>query len=364
MKVMYIGHSRHLYNLNLYTKKHKHELKTAVSDNSFSLLNIKEDILLFEPEIIFADVLSFTETEEKICEILGTIKPALNCRIAIIAADRSMENKMIRSFAASGFKYFVLSQSLGKQMKEIENVFEGKQTLTDEEAADIQTAREEKVQRVFSEVPESKAAASMTDKKKVAVVGVMERIGTTTACLQLVKHLMQQGKKACYIERNQTGFIDNICSCFDGVGVFGDKTYYQNIDLYMADGINTAISEDYEYYIYDYGSLQSADIMSILEKDSIVLVCGSSPSEIGALTDCYKLMYKYDEPFYLFNLTHQNERTEILSLQSAKRDKTVFMEYCPDPFLYCSDNSKAFDFILQGSKVRKTEVKRKRGFFR
>ncbi len=363
MKVMYIGNSRNLYNLNIYAKKHKHELKTAVAD-SISLSVVKTDIMSFEPELIFADVLSFTEKEEELCEILETLTLALNCRVAIIAANRSMENKMIRSFVTAGFKYFVLAESLGKQMKEIDDVFSGKQTVTDEEAFRITAASEEKVQKVFSEVPESKMAAAMTDKKKVAVVGVMERIGTTTACLQLVKHLMQQGKKACYIERNQTGFINNICSCFDGVGIFGDKTYYQNTDLYMADGINTAISEDYEYYIYDYGSLQSADIMSILEKDVIVLVCGSSPSEIGALTECYKLMYKYEEPFYLFNLTHQSERTEILSLQSGKKDKTVFMEYCPDPFLYSSDNSKAFDYILHGSKAKKTEVKRKKGFFR
>ena len=363
MKVMYIGHSRNLYNLNIYVRKHGQELKTAVGD-SFSLSDIKEDILSFEPEIIFADVLVFTETEDEICEILGTIKIALNCRIAVIAAGRSMENKMIRSFAAAGFKYFVLSESLGKQMKEIECVFEGHQTLTDEAAEKITSAREEKVQRVFSEVPESRAAAAVTDKKKIAVVGIMGRIGTTTACLQLVKHLMQQGKKACYIERNQTGFIDSLLSCFDGVTLAGDKACYQNTDLYMAGGINAAISEDYEYYIYDYGSLQSADIMSILEKDLIVIVCGSSPSEIAALTDCYKLMYKYDEPFYLFNLAHQSERAEILSLQSSKKDKTAFMEYCPDPFLYSSDNSKAFDFILQGSKAKKSEVKRKRGFFR
>ena len=55
MKVMYIGHSRNLYNLNMYVRKHGQELKTAVGD-SFSLSDIKEDIMSFEPEIIFADI--------------------------------------------------------------------------------------------------------------------------------------------------------------------------------------------------------------------------------------------------------------------------------------------------------------------
>ena len=363
MKVMYLGHRRNLYNVALYTRKRGFELKT-VTGESIRLSDMKEEILAFEPELVFADILSFAEPEDEICEILEAVKLALNCRAAVIAAGRSMENKMVRSFAAAGFKYFVLSESLGRQMKEIEKVFAGEQSLTDEAAEEITAAREEKVQKVFSQVPESEAAAAVTDKKKIAAVGTMGRIGTTTACLQMVKHLMQQGKKACYIERNQTGFTEQLASCFDGVSLAGDKVCYQNTDLYMAGGINAAISEDYEYYIYDYGSLQTADIMSILEKDAIVIVCGSSPSEIAALTECYRLMYKYDEPFYLFNLTHQSERTEILSLQSGKKDRTVFMEYCPDPFLYSSDNAGAFDLILQGSKVKKTEVKRKRGFFR
>lgn len=59
MKVMYLGNSRNLYNVALYTRKRGFELKT-VTGESIRLSDIKEDIMSFEPEIIFADVLAFT----------------------------------------------------------------------------------------------------------------------------------------------------------------------------------------------------------------------------------------------------------------------------------------------------------------
>lgn len=363
MRVMYIGSSRNLYNVEQYCKKNVFDMKSAVND-SINLADMKNEILAYGPQVLFADILSFSENERHICEMLEAIQLAINCRVAIIAADRSMGHKMISGFVSSGFRYFVFASSLGIQTKEIEDVFAGKATLTEDEAEKIIAAREENVQKIFSRLPESETENAMTDKKKIAVTGIMGRIGTTTTALQLVKHLMQQGHSACYIERNDTGFISDLTAAFDGAYISGEKIVYQNTDMYSAYGISDAISADYEYYVYDYGQIRTADIMSILEKDSIMIVCGSSPSELAALTDTYKLMYRYDDPFYIFNLTHTAERDEIRQLQSGKRDKTAFLAYCPDPFLYCSDNGSTFDLVLNGSKTKKSEIKRKRGFFR
>ena len=46
------------------------------------------------------------------------------------------------------------------------------------------------------------------NRKTIAVVGSLSRIGTTTQCLQIVKYFQSCGKKACYIEFNNTGFLN------------------------------------------------------------------------------------------------------------------------------------------------------------
>lgn len=51
--------------------------------------------------------------------------------------------------------------------------------------------------------------------KTIAVAGVCHRIGTTTYAIQFAKLLNLLGKKACYIQMNQTQYVEQLTSWSD-----------------------------------------------------------------------------------------------------------------------------------------------------
>ncbi len=96
------------------------------------------------------------------------------------------------------------------------------------------------------------------------------RIGTTTHAIQIVKHLLYCGKKACYIEINGTGFVRDLLEAYMPESVNEEKglVSFENVDLYYRqDLIPEILHMDYEYYVYDYGTFSDQDFNKIsLEK--------------------------------------------------------------------------------------------------
>ena len=185
---------------------------------------------------------------------------------------------------------------------------------------------------------------------KIAVIGSMRRIGTTTVALQLVKHLNDQEEHAAaYLQYNNSDFITDlkeIC-CADQDTGKPDKITFANTDIFSDPRkVNGIISSGYQYIVYDYGDIKSISQSSAFEKDIIIIVGGGEPDEIRAMTAAMEV-FNQKNVFYFFNFTPLSDREELLDMMEGYRNKTFFLDYIPDKFCYNPDLGGAFARMME-----------------
>lgn len=185
---------------------------------------------------------------------------------------------------------------------------------------------------------------------KIAVIGSMRRIGTTTVALQLVKYLNDQEEHAAaYLQYNNSDFITDlkeIC-CADVDTGKPDKITFANTDIFSDPRkVNGIISSGYQYIVYDYGDIKSISQSSAFEKDIIIIVGGGEPDEIRAMTAAMEV-FNQKNVFYLFNFTPLSDREELLDMMEGYRNKTFFLDYIPDKFCYNPDLGGAFARMME-----------------
>lgn len=185
---------------------------------------------------------------------------------------------------------------------------------------------------------------------KIAVIGSMRRIGTTTVALQLVKHLNDQEEHAAaYLQYNNSDFITDlkeIC-CADVDTGKPDKITFANTDIFSDPRkVNGIISSGYQYIVYDYGDIKSISQSSAFEKDIIIIVGGGEPDEIRAMTAAMEV-FNQKNVFYFFNFTPLSDREELLDMMEGYRNKTFFLDYIPDKFCYNPDLGGAFARMME-----------------
>lgn len=185
---------------------------------------------------------------------------------------------------------------------------------------------------------------------KIAVIGSMRRIGTTTVALQLVKHLNDQEEHAAaYLQYNNSDFITDlkeIC-CVDQDTGKPDKITFANTDIFSDPRkVSGIISSGYQYIVYDYGDIKSISQSSAFEKDIIIIVGGGEPDEIRAMTAAMEV-FNQKNVFYFFNFTPLSDREELLDMMEGYRNKTFFLDYIPDKFCYNPDLGGAFARMME-----------------
>ena len=185
---------------------------------------------------------------------------------------------------------------------------------------------------------------------KIAVIGSMRRIGTTTVALQLVKHLNDQEEHAAaFLQYNNSDFITDlkeIC-CADQDPAKPDKITFANTDIFSDPRkVSGIISSGYQYIVYDYGDIKSISQSSAFEKDIIIIVGGGEPDEIRAMTAAMEV-FNQKNVFYFFNFTPLSDREELLDMMEGYRNKTFFLDYIPDKFCYNPDLGGAFARMME-----------------
>lgn len=188
------------------------------------------------------------------------------------------------------------------------------------------------------EVAEKKAAGAA---KAIGIAGAVQRMGTTTQAIQLVKYLMYKGYKACYIQMNNHGYVEELIDSYEGVEieeVIG-KAVYQEVEMYYKlEKLPEVLKRDYDYFVYDYGVFSDRDFnkISFLEKDLQIFTVGTKP---GEFMKTYQLIENnfYNSVLYIFNFVvdDKQERDDIYELMAEKEDVTFFAPDCRDPFRLC-----------------------------
>ncbi|MGL4483775.1 MAG: hypothetical protein ACRCUS_02400 [Anaerovoracaceae bacterium] len=351
-------------------------------------------ILDSSPKHLIINISYIIQQDEELLKIIESIKNAVNSRIIIFAPGYSREMKVIGDLFNAGVKNFILAgmptpqkEALVKCLSgEYDNLANGSFTETVIPAADLSPPApppppEPEAPILYTPIPEkelppkpksnpfimesnykevrerdlTKMNFPLYSKKpsSIAISGATGRIGTTTACFQMIKYLLKERKKPCYIEMNDTNYLQNLVELYDeGIEMHNKELgyiRYLSVDMYYKkEQIPEILKKGYDYFIYDYGVVSSADfsLVSFLEKDKVIVVCGTKPNEIEFMRKVIDNFYAYPEPYYLFNFVPASEQAEILELMKEKKYKTSFLEFSPEPFTYNSKNDISNSMIL------------------
>lgn len=370
------------------------------------------DKLISDPKDLYIiDITSFSDSEEDIVNAVDRICRGVNCDIIIYAPDLDPQSTILISFKAIGYNKIITqmmnqTQLLQELISAIEQpkvspenvqeelieqrsdeynaVYESnpvlaaideRMTITnpdfdfqipsmadvvnEEIPADSDLEEPEKAEKsdiITKPKPQTHKKVQKSQQRsgsrtlKIAVIGAMRRIGTTTVALQLVKYLNDQEEHAAaYLQYNNSDFITDlkeIC-CADVDTGKPDKITFANTDIFSDPRkVNGIISSGYQYIVYDYGDIKSISQSSAFEKDIIILVGGAEPDEIRAMTAAMEV-FNQKNVFYFFNFTPLSDREELLDMMEGYRNKTFFLDYIPDKFCYNPDLGGAFARMME-----------------
>lgn len=370
------------------------------------------DKLISDPKDLYIiDITSFSDSEEDIVNAVDRICRGVNCDIIIYAPDLDPQSTILISFKAIGYNKIITQmmnqtqllqelisaieqpkvspenvqeELIEQRSDEYDAVYESnpvlaaideRMTITnpdfdfqipsmadvvnEEVPADSDLEEPEKAEKsdiITKPKPQTHKKVQKSQQRsgsrtlKIAVIGAMRRIGTTTVALQLVKYLNDQEEHAAaYLQYNNSDFITDlkeIC-CADVDTGKPDKITFANTDIFSDPRkVNGIISSGYQYIVYDYGDIKSISQSSAFEKDIIILVGGAEPDEIRAMTAAMEV-FNQKNVFYFFNFTPFSDRDELLDMMEGYRNKTFFLDYIPDKFCYNPDLGGAFARMME-----------------
>lgn len=370
------------------------------------------DKLISDPKDLYIiDITSFSDSEEDIVNAVDRICRGVNCDIIIYAPDLDPQSTILISFKAIGYNKIITQmmnqtqllqelisaieqpkvspenvqeELIEQRSDEYDAVYESnpvlaaideRMTITNPDfdfqipsmadvvneqvPADSDLEEPEKAEKsdiITKPKPQTHKKVQKSQQRsgsrtlKIAVIGAMRRIGTTTVALQLVKHLNDQEEHAAaYLQYNNSDFITDlkeIC-CADVDTGKPDKITFANTDIFSDPRkVNGIISSGYQYIVYDYGDIKSISQSSAFEKDIIILVGGAEPDEIRSMTAAMEV-FNQKNVFYFFNFTPLSDREELLDMMEGYRNKTFFLDYIPDKFCYNPDLGGAFARMME-----------------
>ena len=203
-------------------------------------------------------------------------------------------------------------------------------------------------------------------RKKIGVLGIIPRIGTTTQAIQLVKAIQSEGITACYVQENNSEFLEDMENYFSDIEKDTERNclIYEGMEFY--GNKNSTYSRDYNYIVIDYGSCgETKQIPSDFYNNDIrIVVCGGTAEEVSALTNISRQLYADENIIYIFSFIADYEREDILDLVSDRRSNVYFAPYTPDCYSINEENISNFKSVLGIKEKIETKPTKKRGLRR
>lgn len=330
-------------------------------------------MLDYPKEIYIVDTTQFLDNSDEIAEQIKNTVSALNGQAIILAPGHTRRTTLSQEFITRDIHYFIFGMTTGSQIKELEKILPD---LIECEKSPYGTSRgnpcdsensEEEIPSINVLTELAAVVPIVIPKISVGIAGSMERIGTTTQALQIVKYLQYKGKKVVFIQMNQGCYIEAMKQVYAEIDTMEDheSIQYQGVKMVPERQLGHVLKEDYEYYIYDYSNMSSPGFnrASFLEKDVQIVVCGSSPTELSQVIPVLTNPI-YENVYFIFSFVDTNEQVSVLDMMQERREKTFFAAYAPDPFLYTPQMQTTYDLLIPAQpEVIQNEEKRPKRFF-
>lgn len=174
---------------------------------------------------------------------------------------------------------------------------------------------------------------------KIIVSGVMNRIGTTTAAMNLAAFLSNLKAKVSYTEGNKSNHLSKIHSHFFFNNPVNDFFTDGKVDYYFNGNIPT---DNYNFNIIDIGVLTAKNLKLTEIGDINILCAGTKPYELPFLNEKINLI---KEPKNLNVLLPNESKQELDKVHQFEKKHIHFKEYSPSLF-DSSINSDVWKAIL------------------
>lgn len=358
MKVIYVGKDdAGAFMCEQYCHQQGYDFDSILlkENEIFDLTEIRNDLFSLRANYIVCDIANCENTEAEIVDILSNTATATTAHIIVYAPTMTSASKQIHSLKAVGINRCMLDfdqNNIGTAKDLLHDCMTLQHDPDPQEAEEIISNRE-KIQETV--IPASLATAPSKRKTtsqtiRIGVVGIMPRVGCTTVALQIVKHInLNEENAACYIQVSGD-YVTNLKKYYN-VDEYPDGTIgFEGIKIFPSPTqITDIVSAGFQYLIYDYGDINTADRIGLLERDIIIVVGMTGPTELAAFGQALETTYTNPVTNYvLYNApVDPVDRSSFLaSCASDKQDRIYFIENTPDPFIYNMDNSEVIDKML------------------
>lgn len=359
MKIMLICRESNKYILDKATSKHTDIEYIDFVNKTYKTINLieyKKAILLHGPDIIYIGLSNLNINDKKNLEVLNDIYLSRHLKI-IIDNDLDYQETSVLINSFKTVNCFILQGNLTQKEEQLISILNGTSTLDNINVIDSREKEEEYLNEKYN-LPSD--TLELTIQKRIAIVGSMPRIGTTTLAMQLVKFLQSQSKRVCYVECNSNGYVDSLAFSY-GQEVVDDKFNVSNITLYK--GMQSLSQKDYDKYDYvikDYGNYKNVNLNDIASNDVIISIMGLKPNEIKYNLPIYKALNNLNA-IYFYNFVEKSKKSVILENQKSISNRTFFLDYAPNSFNLQLENSNTFERMLDTLQSKKV-IKKDRFF--
>ena len=369
--ILYIGTKQNGFFVEEVAKNYNHSVRYTAE--LFDVNQILEESLKERTDYIIVDTGAMIFVGEEIVNIISRIKETQpESRIIIFSQGGNEKSDISVSLKKIGITDFLFSFELGVLKSELGKILDPSNPQPEPEESNIEETNS--TADIAKEIGKSTADAEVAAKMKketvietIAVAGSISRIGTTTQALQIAKYLQSCGKKVCYIECNDTGYLHAMQSFYtDVITARKDRITYSNIDMIPCENAAKVRGEEYDCYIYDYGlveKMNAALLSTFLEKDKKVIVGGVSPLELVTMSSIVQKFFDSDVD-YIFSFVSESDREEAEAMMEEKKDRVYFAEYAPDPFFFSSKSIPLYNQLLKEELREKEQESKKQGFFK
>lgn len=213
--------------------------------------------------------------------------------------------------------------------------------------SEILTERKTELEKFLKE-NRGKSEKENEDRVIIGVAGSMRRIGTTTACFQLLHFHISSGVKACYIEKNTTGFTDALLEEDPAAVESGSGSIRLNgLDIYKTPDSFERIPDDCSHYIVDFGSRleHGFDQEGFENADIKVIVMGFNVGERMAARDAMSKVLP-GKTVFLVSFAPEELKPQIIEEALERYIPVSFLGFTPGITGYSEENRSALESVF------------------